>query len=125
MFGTLLMVVSTIFALGILLVLMTVGLQGFIAENLVNDQQAVDLLVILIVLAPVNAFDNIMTGLFAVFSSPSAIFFRKYVLGPSLKIAVVLLLILGKSSVTFLAFGYVGADYWGSPSSPFYWSNDA
>ncbi|HEX3050730.1 MAG TPA: flippase [Aggregatilineaceae bacterium] len=109
MFGTLLMVASTIFALSIILVLMVVGFQGFIADHLVNDQQAVDLLVILIALAPINAFDNILTGLFAVFSSPKAIFFRKYVLGPALKIGIVLLLILGKSSVTFLAFGYLAS----------------
>jgi O-antigen/teichoic acid export membrane protein len=109
LFGTLIMVVGTIFALGTLLILGTLGLQGFIAGHLINDQLAVNLLVILIALSPIDAFDNILNSMFAVFSSPSAIFFRKYVLGPALKIGVVMLLIMGHSNVTFLAFGYVGS----------------
>jgi uncharacterized protein YjbI with pentapeptide repeats/O-antigen/teichoic acid export membrane protein len=109
LFGTLLMVVGTIFALGTLLILVTLGLQGYIARHLIGDRLAVNLLVILIALSPINAFDNILNSMFAVFSSPSAIFFRKYVLAPALKIGVVMLLILGHSDVTFLAFGYVGS----------------
>jgi O-antigen/teichoic acid export membrane protein len=48
-------------------------------------------------------------GMFAVFSHPGAIFFRKYVLGPVLKLGIVILLLIGHSGVRFLAGGYVGA----------------
>ncbi len=109
MFGTMLMVLGTILGLGMILVVGMVALQGAVAEHLISDRRAVELLVILIALSPVQALDNVLNSLFAVFSKPSAIFFRKYVLGPSLKILIVALLILGDSGVIFLAWGYLGA----------------
>jgi len=109
LFGTLLMVYGTIIGLGLILVLAMVALQGTITGRLIEDQQAVKLLVILIALAPVQALDNVLNGTFAVFSKPSAIFFRKYVLAPGLRLAVVIALVLGSASVTFLAVGYLGA----------------
>lgn len=109
MFGTLFLVLSTIVSLGVAMILVFYGLQGFISQNFINDQLAVSLLLILIFLAPVQALDTILNGLFAVFSKPTAIFFRKYVLGPVLKLSVVLLLVFGGSSVHFLAGGYLAA----------------
>jgi O-antigen/teichoic acid export membrane protein len=100
---------STILSLGLALILLFYGLQRFIAQSLISDQQALALLLILIFLAPIDALDTVLNGMFAVFSRPRAIFFRKYVLGPSLKLAVVLLLILGHSGVRFLASGYLAA----------------
>ena len=109
LFGTIILVMSTILSLGLALILLSYGLQKFIAQSLISDQQALALLLILIFLSPINALDTMFNGMFAVFSRPRAIFFRKYVLGPSLKLAVVLLLILGNSSVRFLASGYLAA----------------
>jgi O-antigen/teichoic acid export membrane protein len=43
----------------------------------------------------------------AVFASPRAIFVRRFVLAPVLRLAVVGLLVLGRFDVTFLAVGYV------------------
>src|SRR6266508_679375 len=48
-------------------------------------------------------------GLFAVMAKPRAIFFRKYVLGPLLRLTVVLLLVLSGAGVTFLAAGFVAS----------------
>jgi O-antigen/teichoic acid export membrane protein len=45
----------------------------------------------------------------AIFSKPSSIFFRRYVLGPSLRISVVLLLIFFRSDVYFLSIGHIVA----------------
>lgn len=109
MFGTLFLVLSTVISLGLAMILLFYGLQDFIGERLINDQQALSLLLIMIFLAPVQALDTLLNGLFAVFSRPRAIFFRKYVLGPVLKLSVVLLLIFGGSGVRFLAAGYLGA----------------
>lgn len=109
LFGTLFLVLSTIVSLGLALILVFYGLQDFIGQNFINDQQALSLLLILIFLAPVQALDTMLNGLFAVFSRPRAIFFRKYVLGPILKLSVVLLLIFGGSGVRFLAGGYLAA----------------
>ena len=110
MFGTILMVLSSIISLGVAMILLFYGLQGMIAGRFISDQQASALLLILIFIAPVDALDAVFTGMFAVFSRPGAIFFRKYVLGPGLKLVVVLLLILSKSGVRFLAVGYVAVD---------------
>ena len=109
LFGAIILVMSTLLSLGLALVLLFYGLQRFIAQSLISDQQALALLLILIFLAPIDALDTLLNGMFAVFSRPRAIFFRKYVLGPSLKLAVVLLLILGHSGVRFLASGYLAA----------------
>ena len=46
-------------------------------------------------------------GMLAVFGKPSSIFFRRHVLGPGLKLLVVLLLILFQSDVYFLSAGYL------------------
>ena len=110
MFGTILMVLSSIISLGVALILLFIGLQGVIAGQLISDPQAASLLLILIFIAPVDALDSVLTGMFAVFSRPGAIFFRKYVLGPGFKLVVVLLLILSQSGVRFLAVGYVAVD---------------
>lgn len=109
MFGTLFLVLSTIVSLGLAMILVFYGFQSFIGQNFIEDQQALSLLLILIFLAPVQALDTLLNGLFAVFSRPRAIFFRKYVLGPGLKLSVVLLLIFGGSGVRFLAAGYLAA----------------
>jgi O-antigen/teichoic acid export membrane protein len=107
MFGTIVMVVGTVASLSLTVILLVYGLQGVLSGSLADDEQATSILLILIVLTPIQAFDGLLTGMFAVISKPRAIFFRKYVLGPSLRLAVVLLLILGGRGVSFLAAGYV------------------
>ncbi|MGH8908924.1 MAG: flippase [Egibacteraceae bacterium] len=107
--GTLALVLGTIVGLGLVTVLLVIGLQGVIAGRLIEDRQAVTLLVILIALAPLQALDSLAVGMFAVFARPGAIFLRRYVLAPGLRLVVVVLLILGDSGAAFLAAGYVAA----------------
>lgn len=107
MFGTIFMVLGTIFSLGFALILVFYGFQGYFASEYINDQQAMAVLLIMIFLSPVSAMDTLLNGMFAVFSRPKAIFFRKYVLGPAVKLTVVILLIVGNSGVRFLATGYL------------------
>lgn len=107
LFGTLVMVLGGIVTLGIVIVIAFQFLQGTLSESLVNDPQVLALLAIMIVLSPVQAIDNVLNGMFAVFSRPKAIFFQKYILGPAIRLTTVVLLILGSSDVTFLAVGYV------------------
>lgn len=109
LFGTIIMVVSTILSLGLAMALLLYGFQDFIAQSFISDQQALELLLLLIFLVPVQAIDELLVGLFAVFANPRAIFFRKYVLTPGLRLVVVLLLIFGGSTVFFLAGGYLAA----------------
>ena len=112
-FGTIVMVVGTISSIGLAMVLLVVGLSDVVGDSLIDDRQAITLLLIMVALAPIQAIDSLLTGMFAVFSKPSAIFFRKNVLAPVLRLTVVLLLILFGAGVGFLAGGYVVAGAFG------------
>lgn len=107
MFGTIVLAVATAVSLGLALVLVVVGFRGAIEGSLIADRHAVTVLSILIFLSPIQALDEILIGMFAVLSRPRSIFFRRYVAGPALRLAVVLLLVLGGTDVSFLALGYV------------------
>ncbi len=105
MYGTVFMVFGLMITLGLAMALMLNGLRSFAAEAFISDQQALALLLIMIFLAPVEAVDESIVGLFAVFASPKAIFLRKNVFGPLLKLVVVFLLIAGGGNVFVLAWG--------------------
>ncbi|MGH2725739.1 MAG: flippase, partial [Actinomycetota bacterium] len=109
MLGTLVLVGGTILSLGLAVVLITLGLRAFGGGELLGDAQAIGLLSIMIVLAPVQALDNVVMGIFAVFSKPTAIFFRKYLLEPGLKLMAVAALVWSQSTPRALAAGYVAA----------------
>jgi O-antigen/teichoic acid export membrane protein len=106
-FGSILLMAGTIAGLGLFLVLLCYVLQDWLGQTLVRDPLALRLLVVVIALVPVRAFDQWFLGLFAIFSNPRAIFFRKYLMAPGLQLAVVILLVVGQSDVFFLASGYV------------------
>lgn len=109
LFGTLALVLGTVLVVGLGVVLFFWGPgRSFVASS-IDDPQVLPLLAILILLVPVQAFDALLVGLFAVFSNPRAIFFRKYMLAPALRLGVVLLLIASGSGPGFLALGYVAA----------------
>jgi O-antigen/teichoic acid export membrane protein len=62
---------------------------------------------IIICLSPLQSVDDVFMGAFAVFGKPRAIFFRKYVLAPMLRLAAIGLVILSNRGVQELAAGYV------------------
>jgi O-antigen/teichoic acid export membrane protein len=105
--GTLAMVIGTVLSVGLALILVVVGLQEIATGAVVSDPQAAALLTILIILAPIQAADNLFGGALAVFARARSIFVRKYIVGPALRLAVVILLITAGAGVSFLAIGYV------------------
>ncbi|MCX6043962.1 MAG: flippase [Chloroflexi bacterium] len=107
LFGTLTMVLGTVVGIGTAFVLLFHVFQDWIDKSFIKDEQAVALLLILIFLAPLQSIDDLLIGMFAVFAKPRAIFFRKNVLAPGLRLVVVLALVLGHSSVVFLSAGYL------------------
>jgi O-antigen/teichoic acid export membrane protein len=109
LFGTVVMAVGTVVSIGLVSVALVFGLQGVLAGSLISDERAISVLLVLIVLSPIQALDGLLMGMFAVFSKPRAIFFRKYVLAPALRLIIVLLLVLGNQGVIFLAAGYVAS----------------
>ncbi len=67
----------------------------------------ISVLLILIFLVPVDALDNLLTGLFASFARPWAIFMRRHVVAPGMKLAVVFVLIATHGGLKVLAYGNV------------------
>ncbi len=107
--GTIALVFGTITVLGLLAVVAVVGLRHLFIGDIEGSDVTPALLAILIVLAPTQALDNVLTGVFAVFANARVIFLRKYVLSPGLRLLVVLLLVAGDFGPRFLAAGYVVA----------------
>jgi O-antigen/teichoic acid export membrane protein len=106
LFGTITMTMAVILVSGLLITLTLYACQHWIGR-FVQDDQAFALLLVLILLAPIQALDEMLNNLFAVFAKPRAIFFRRYVLAPGLKLAVVVAFIVSHSTVFFLAVGYI------------------
>ena len=107
LFGTIVLAAAVVIGLGLALIVTVLGLQDWLATAVIGDPKLVSVLVILIALAPIQAYDGLLIGMFAVFGNAWAVFVRKHVLGPGLKLAVVGLLIALDSDVEFLAAGYV------------------
>jgi O-antigen/teichoic acid export membrane protein len=114
MFGTMALALGVAAGLGAALVLGVIGCRGLLERDVASDPLSVALLMIVIGLAPVQALDNLLEGLLAVFAGARSIFFRRYVLGPALKLAAVLLVISVAGSVRLLAAGYLVAGVVGS-----------
>ena len=107
LYGTLVLAFGTVIGLGILVVVTIFALQGWLSGNLLDDPQLTTVLVILAVLAPIQAYDGLLIGLFAVFGNARAVFFRKHVLAPMLRLAAVAAVIAMGGDVEMLALGYV------------------
>jgi len=105
--GTILVNSAVIIALGAVLVL-GVGLaQGALTSSGLLDPTATGILLILVVLAPIDALDDMLIALFAVFGSPRSIFLRRYLIGPLLRLVVAALLVIANGDATTLAIGYL------------------
>jgi O-antigen/teichoic acid export membrane protein len=106
-FGSLWLVTTTIVGLGGALVLLFHGLKEVIAGNLVADSRAMSLLLVLIALSPLHAYTTILEGLVAVFAGARGIFIRRHIVGPGMKLAVVLAVVAATGDVYMLAYGYL------------------
>jgi O-antigen/teichoic acid export membrane protein len=107
LFGTFVMETATVLVTGVVLFLSVLGLKDALTGTLVDDPDAMALLAILVLLAPLESLDRMFEGAFAVFASPRAIFVRRYLFTPGLRLAVVAAALLGDTSVEFVAAGYV------------------
>ena len=68
LFGTILLSVGTMLAIGLVLVLAVIGLQSVLVTGVIGDSVSVSLLVILIALAPVEALNRLCDGLATAFA---------------------------------------------------------
>jgi O-antigen/teichoic acid export membrane protein len=109
LFGSVLLAVATILATSTLLITVLYLFQDTLIGDAEGGTTAGETLLIVVFLAPMEALDQIFVSVFAVLTKPGAIFFRKYVFTPGLRLGVVLLLAFLGSGPTFLAAGYVAA----------------
>ena len=105
--GTLIIQVTAILGISAFAALVVVGGRGWLSGSLVRDADNLGVLMVLIALAPIQAFDDFAVALFAVYAKPSAIFFRRYLLTPVMRLVVVGLLVVADGGARFLAVGYV------------------
>lgn len=106
-FGTIHVASAVIWGLAVIGVLGLLAMHRYQMDGAVRDPQAYSLLLILIALAPLTAFDALLQNVLAIFVGPRAIFFRRHVLGPGLKLLAVLVVIAAAGSVTQMAWGYL------------------
>lgn len=95
------------------MVIALIGLQTRIGEEIVENEQARTLLLILFLLAPMRAFDSLITACFAIFGSARSIVLRRNVVAPGLQLAVVSLVLVTDQPPEVLAAGYVLAGFAG------------
>jgi O-antigen/teichoic acid export membrane protein len=107
MFGAMFLAAGTIAVTSTVTLLALFLFRDPLIGSVVADPGDVQVVLILAFLAPLEAFDQVFVSLFAVFSRARAIFFRKYLFVPGLRLVVVLLLALIGADVVFLAIGYV------------------
>lgn len=109
LFGAIVLVGTTIVAVGVATLTLVHESVAPLAATLAVESLAIALLLILIVLAPIEAFDYFLEDLLAVFGRPRPILVRRHLLAPGLRLIVVIALIVAGSDVRFLALGYVVA----------------
>ena len=104
--GTILLAAALVVLTGTLII---VAVQGVLAHIAISGTLKLRLLTVLIFLVPIEAADMLLDALFASFASTRDIFFRKYALGPGLRLVAVCLIISMNGNIMFLAYGYLTA----------------
>lgn len=107
MFGAMFLAVGTICVTSIPIIAVLFVWSEELIGSAVDSDAAVRLVLVLLFVAPMEALDQVFVSLFAVFSRPRAIFFRKHLLAPGLRFVVVLVMWLTGQDVMFLAVGYL------------------
>lgn len=108
LFGTVILTGITIVVMSLILVTGVLMLREPLGATFLDSVDAADVIVVLIFLAPLEAIDEVFLSLFAVFAKPKAIFFRRYLLTPALRLVTVAVVAATGASATYVAAGYVG-----------------
>lgn len=105
MFGVIVVVTLTILSLSAAVVAVCSLRPDLVARLLGADQRSMALIAILIFLVPGDALNLVLNSLFASFARPSAIFWRKSVLIPGLRLLAVGMVIAFGGGVVAFGFG--------------------
>jgi len=105
--GALILQVAVIATLGSIVVVATYLAAPWLQEHLIDDATAVQVLEILVLLAPVLALDAMMLNLFALYARPGAVFVRRYLISPGLKVVAAALAVALGWDVVGLAWAWL------------------
>jgi O-antigen/teichoic acid export membrane protein len=105
--GGLVLAIGSVLGLGAAIVAFVAGFHGLLGGSVAETSTGATVLLIMVLLAPLQALDDVLLATFAVFSRPRAIFVRKYVLAPVLRLAAIGVVIATQGGVASLAVGYV------------------
>jgi O-antigen/teichoic acid export membrane protein len=108
--GVVLLVVGVTLCTSVVMIDVVLEFPGVLERVTHVETRSVALMSVMIFLVPLAALDTLLVGLFACLGRPGAIFFRRYVLSPVLKLLVVLILVFLKADVIVLAYGYLAAN---------------
>ena len=117
MAGTVVLALSCVTGMGIGVVVLVLGAGGVVGSTLVHDPRSLSLLMILILLTPLRALDSIFEEIFAALASSKALFFRRHLVGPLLKLAALLPMLIFGSDVRVLAAAYIAGGVLGTSCS--------
>ena len=112
-FGTIAVALVVIVALGLVAIGGLLALHGVAGRWVPNPDTTLPLLLILVLLAPLQALDDLLVALFATFAKARSIFLRRFLLAPVLRLAVATVMVLGGGSAMLLAWGYVASSLLG------------
>lgn len=107
LWGVIALQLVTILGLGAAAAAVAIGGRSFVAGTLVDDPRLAQLLAVMVILAPIQALDSTAASLFAAFGKSKAIFVRRYVLGPVLRLAAVVAVLVFGGGVFALGAGYL------------------
>ena len=95
------------FGIGAALALVVVVLGPTVGGALINDDKALAVLLVLVIMTPLTALAAITRQVLATFASPRVILFRSYLLAPLLQLVLVAGVLLSGASVEVLAIGWL------------------
>jgi O-antigen/teichoic acid export membrane protein len=107
--GTLVLVFTVVWGLGLAMLLVVYGAMAAGSQTLLDHTDPPRLIWVLAVLGPIQACDDLLVGLLAVLGRSRAIFVRRHLAGPALRLVVLAGFVLARCDVRQLAVGYVVA----------------
>jgi O-antigen/teichoic acid export membrane protein len=109
LYSALILAAATVLLLSLPVVAAIMLFPGAIAGLMPQDARgsALATLIMLALLVPLEALGTLLNNLFAIFAEPAAIFWRRAVFTPGLKLVAVGVAAFSGASVTMFAFGFV------------------
>ena len=98
-----------IIGLGLAAFLVVLVLHTQLGLSIAPSQTAANLLVLMVLLAPLGALDAMVLNTFATFARPRSVFYRRYLLEPGLRLSAIALVFVVGGGVFGLTVGYVVA----------------